>query len=519
MVENMSMRRVLVVGPVILTVGWLLACAGSAVVSSIRAPFPLFPWESAMLLEGVRHLRGDNAFTTDAASTMYGALYPVYLSALYAIGGPGQFIGRLSSLLCSFAAFGMLLALTGNIRRPLAWLLTAGMYGAAFFASGRFFGFATPDMPALLLASLAALALYCGYEGRRPVPFVAGVILALAACFVKQTYLAVIAVPVVASLLNGTWKEPHVVRYSICAFVAVLAVFAMVWLALPRAWHHMFEVAAQYPLDGTRMLLKGVELVVFMPLFLLVAAYRWLAVPQEPAERRGAWFDAAVAVGFGTSLLAYGKAGGTVNSLIPALYVAAAFCLVHLPQWSAAFNATDPQAGRSLLAGLLMAVAIALPTYPKVTLVDGLRWNATANPVDIRARYLGDPRRHDYREVVSAVAALPGTSVISPTDPSIALGGKGIPSPSVYQEGDASGWDGTYVYEGLMRRYNALLGEIAERACADFVALNVPSDFFLFKQIDPASVIALGYDIRFRNDSYVILERRQASARCRRAPP
>jgi len=138
---------------------------------------------------------------------------------------------------------------------------------------------------------------------------------------------------------------------------------------------------------------------------LTIGAAKWEEFEGERL-RRLKWLGVAVAIAIPTELVAYAKAGGAANSMIPAFFLVTALCWLLISP-----ILLDRLAGSNRLMAIIFLLSLPftfMPTYP------------ARAPLTAAMHGLGA----DYREVIARTRTLDGT-VLSPDDPTITLFARG----------------------------------------------------------------------------------------------
>ena len=136
----------------------------------VTATAPRNPWESIEILEAWRSLQGMPVYEHPPgghATHMYGALVPWVQGEIFRWVGPNNISGRLLSVFSALATVAVLaLCLRGD---KAAWylLVAFGTILGVNHRSGQYFAENRPDMPAILLGTLAVFLFGWGLERKR----------------------------------------------------------------------------------------------------------------------------------------------------------------------------------------------------------------------------------------------------------------------------------------------------------------------------------------------------------------
>lgn len=390
---------------------------------------PRDPWESVEILEAWRSLRGMPVYEASPpghSAHVYGALATWVHGELFRLSGPNNFTGRL------FSIGSGLLVIT-----ILAWLLR-GRRSAWYFAvawaflfginhrSGVYFVENRPDMASLLLSALGVVGLAVGLEKRRWSGIALGTVCVVLGFFFKQTAAIFMAVPAAALVLR--WRRPT--RQDLAMAVAPLVVMGCVVVGLrlfyPTVYHYMIEVHGKFARNYPGAVRNAWELLLESPLLLILIA-EWIVLDGFTLRRqpRLLWLVATLAVAFPFSAVASSKAGGTANSLLPALLPMFGLCILRLPRLLRFLE--DPKArpsARFAFSAFLAAVLL-MTVFPRLTRKLNL---IVESPT---------ARGEAYTKAMARVGELPGT-VICPEDPTIPLYARGYAGRNVFGECDVN---------------------------------------------------------------------------------
>ncbi|MBC8106088.1 MAG: hypothetical protein H7Z14_05825 [Anaerolineae bacterium] len=408
--------------PILLVAFAYLAKAISSDVSSLKRPFPLSPWESAITVDAWRVTQCQAIYTDPAsghATHMYGPLATYVAAPFVAAFGPDPRIPRTISFVAASALCVLLGAVFLRLYGIVIALLVTAVSFMQFFRVGQWEVDARPDAASLLFSALAMLAWYranVALTDRDAIRWtLIGSLCMVLGIFFKQQAIALAIVPFVVQLL----PRDHPPRWRVALIPIAAAVLTVLCVRLISPWmfFYMFRVPASYSVAWPDWLIAIMEVMRVDALFVL-ALVGWAIVLQVRASRIET-ADAfllvtiVIAVLFGAALRA--KLGGNFNSLLPATLAMTVFAARVLP---AIANRTP------------VFVAIIAPL---LLLSDIVGVRRTFDP-SMTARH-GD---RQYDRVIARVKALPGT-VVTPDDPTIALRAKGYAGRSGECELDANG--------------------------------------------------------------------------------
>ena len=365
------------------------------------------------------------------ATHMYGALAPHVLGAVFRLTGVNLWAGRVLAFVASLTLVAILTAIVlhGAEHRFRLGLVAVTLFLGVDLASGHYFTQNRPDMLALLLGLLGLVGLYRGHRDQNLWLYLAGVGTIIVGVFIKQTAATVALIPVIP-VLFGNSPESRIGRVmkAIAPVAGVIASLVALSFLRPEVFFYMVEMPRQYPIRLATLVHATMTLLTGFPLF-VVLAVSWLLVSsprdwRSTAQRTGVWPWAvsAVIVLVPTSALAMAKAGGTTNSLIPAMLAIAVFCVLRLRSLTADSTPANTDWMHRSWASFLLAALLLLGTP------------------NIAASFGYFDSYHDYPLVVQHVRALRGSSVISPEDPTITVLALGVASRNIYMEYDAHSW-------------------------------------------------------------------------------
>ncbi len=385
---------------------------------------PNDPWEAGEVVEAWRSMRGLPVYEPAAsghATHFYGALTPWLLGWVFRVFGVSQTVARAVELGASVALIAALARISAHRQHwaRLERVAVVAMFTGLYFASGRYFAQNRPDMLALLVGFAGLVAVYRADERASAAARVAGIALLVIAVFVKQPAAVLAGIPFVQALLPGRPRSWHRLALGALPAAAVFAALATLRTAFPVVAHYMVEMPRQYGIEQGRLVDALLLMTAGLPAALFLVAH-WVADDLDVRDRTSLWqwAAAAVIVTLPTSMLAYAKRGGGINSLLPAMLALTFLASLQLPRSLAKGGAGR----RAALGGLIfLSFATAYET----------------------ARYI--PARPGFREVIEAVRVLPaGATVLAPEDPTITLFAGRPPGRNIYLEYDAAPVHGTW---------------------------------------------------------------------------
>jgi 4-amino-4-deoxy-L-arabinose transferase-like glycosyltransferase len=315
-------------------IGYLVALAAALYIVAyvviaiyrMRYPFEL-EWIEGGFVDQVRLLASGQQMyvepSVEFVPFLYTPLY-FYVAALATkIFGAGFFPLRLVSFLASLAAMAAIfLVVRRETRRPLAALLSAGLFLAAFRVTGAWLDIGRVD--SLFLALYLFFIYFVRLRQWRFSAVVAGLLVALA-FLTKQTAI-VACIPLIAFLLIRDWR-----RATVLAAVA-LAIVGVITLVFDRAsngWYTFYtiDLLAQQQEWRPELFVPFwmKDLWSHLPVAILLSLFFLLSlVHKKDWPELGEW--TAILVGaLATSFLARVKQGGYENVLLPAYAVLAIF--------------------------------------------------------------------------------------------------------------------------------------------------------------------------------------------------
>jgi hypothetical protein len=436
--------------PTALFMAGLLTMAFPALLACVRLFYVLWdvraqnPWEAALVVDGWRaqhHLPVYESQETGHATLMYGPSEPFLLGALFRIFPVSKAVPQLLSLgsAITLALFQV------AILRPftsLPYLILAALSFVAIdnrvscFAEGR------PDLLAWLFGFAGLIMLFRDCQQRPSYRYFVGVALIIIGVSFKQPVAMLVLVPPLALLADrrqGITKLGLILSLG-PAFCVVL-LFLCIYAIAPHVFYYMVTVPSRYPI-GLGAWLKG------MWRFLFGAVCLWYGLGltltrhtliDEERRRITVWAAVAFVVVLPASALTAAKAGGTVNSFIPAwLALLTLSFLLITDEAGKSYNVhrASLRAGCSFIVAAIILVSTLLPDLNSIPTAEGM---VSANRVIQNAQARSKIDTEKYNEVISYAKTLSGV-VISPEDPIIELYATGRAGRSIYAEYDALGW-------------------------------------------------------------------------------
>jgi hypothetical protein len=393
----------------------------------VRAEAPRNPWEAAEVVEAWRSLQGMPVYerTPEGHAThMYGALVPWVQGEIFRWVGPSNVSGRVLSLVSALLTV-TLLAVTLRGDRSVwlfavAWALLLGVNHRTldYFAENR------PDMPALLLATVAVFLMARGQTRGRWGLVVLGTAFLVLAFFFKQTMLVLAGVPAVALVWRGGKPARAEVARALLPLGLMGGVLLVLKIVCPTVYFYMIEVPGSYALSWPRAPRVAWELLLDSPLVLVLLG-EWIIYEKGSArdDPRLLWLAAVLTLTLPSSALTAAKFGGMANCTLPAILPLMAFAGLRLPRLLRPVETAPAGARPRLALGAFLAVLMLMTAFPHISRQQGL----------ILPR---PPYDRAYAQAIAAAKALPGT-VICPEDPTIPLYGKQHAGRNIFVEYDA----------------------------------------------------------------------------------
>jgi hypothetical protein len=462
----------------------VLACVNIAYHLSLSRPGD--PWEAALIAEGWRasnHIAVYESQEVGHATLMYGPAEPFVLGWLFKLFGPAKLVPQLLSLggaLCLvLLGWAILRPFLSALCQCLAILsFVAIEYRVSYFAEGR------PDLLAWAFGIAGLFLAFLGHRNKWNGGYVIGAALTTAAVCFKQTAAMLTVVPPIALLICERRSVLLLsLLFSLMPVVFVGVFFLCIYLLAPDLYHYMVVVPRSYPirmdvwLRGMSSFIAG-AVCLWFGLGLVLGA----ASPLEESpfglrwRQQICWVGVMLVVTLPVSALTAAKAGGTLNSLIPAW-----FSLITLSWLLLAPFLAHSQTVRSMPKG-----------YP--TIVSALAILFTLVPVPLSLRYYlhhWNQSNKEYAEVISRVKTLRGR-VLSPEDPTITLNARGEINRSIFVEYDALGWPSAIP--------QFLLTELSQ---ADYIVMTI--DWSVTREIIRYDdLVGLGFELNWSNDCYAI---------------
>jgi hypothetical protein len=393
----------------------------------VRADSPRNPWEATEVVEAWRSLRGMPIYELSPhghSTHMYGALVPWVQGTIFRWVGPNNISGRVLTLVSALVTVTLLAVFMRGHRSAwyfvVAWAVILGVNhrSLGYFAENR------PDMTALMFATLAVLLMGYGQENRRGRFVVLGSACLVVGFFFKQSAAAFAAVPLVALIMRREIPGRSEVLLASFPLVVSGGVILCLKVFSPAIYFYMIEVPGAYPLNWPKVARVAWELLLDSPLFLVLVGERIVFDRRRLRDDpRLLWLAAVLAVTIPSGAIMTAKAGGTPNSLLPALLPMMAFCVLRLPRILMRVKNKIDHISSQLIASGFVALLVLMTAFPHLTREHGL-----IVPASLRDRA--------YWEAVSLVRTLPGT-VVCPEDPTIPAYAKSYVGRNIFSEYDA----------------------------------------------------------------------------------
>jgi len=443
----------------LLAVAVMVVVTAGGIALRLARPYPINPWESALVIDAVRWTRGQSVYVAaedGPATTMYGPLASLVTAGVFQWTGANLTAGRLVSL---GSALTLVTLLSWVLTRGKPWphfFIAWGMLFSLNLPSASYFVDPRPDLPAALFGLLFLLAFVQGERSRLSSGnaterranghaltwYTLAIALLLIAFFWKQTAAVLAVVPLLAALLRPgrprwyrLWRTDAV---ALLPPLTILAAIATVRLVHPAMYHYLFVVPGQYAIAWTTLGERLRQMLLVVPLAVLLAVGMVLrrdggaSLPHDsrPAAARGdirlRWTVACLLVTIPTGLVAAAKTGGDRNSYLLAWLALVAFCVLQLDRVFAWLG----DRRRSLLGRLALSAGVSF-----------LLFASFIADVDYAGYWAALARNGDghYRQAVALASSLPG-KVLSPGDPTITLQATGELGRTLAVERDAIGW-------------------------------------------------------------------------------
>ena len=393
----------------------------------VRADAPRNPWEAAEVVEGWRSLHGMPVYERSPgghATHMYGALVPWVQGEIFRWVGPSNVSGRVLSLVSALLTVTVLAATVRGDRSPwlfaVAWALLLGVNHRTldYFAENR------PDMPALLLATLAVLLMACGQQRRQWRFMALGTAFLVLGFFFKQTVIVFAGVPAVALVWRGQKPQRMEVARALLPVLVMGGVLGGLKVFCPTIYFYMIEVPGSYALSWPRAPRVAWEMLLDSPLFLVLLG-EWI-ISEKGSVRNDArllWLASVLTLTLVSSALTAAKFGGMANCTLPAILPLMAFAALRLPRLLRSVEAASAGARPRLLLGTFLAVLMLMTAFPHLSRQHGL--------ILPRA-----PRDRAYANAVAVAKEMPGM-VICPEDPTIPVLARQHAGLNIFIEYDA----------------------------------------------------------------------------------
>lgn len=453
----------------IAVIAYVIVLATIGMARHLLIPQPSSPWEASQVVEGWRAAQRLAVYedpATGHATQMYGALAPQLLGIIFRITGPSFLAARLLALIAALTLTALVLYLFAGAARPFVLAIGTALIFGADTVSGSYFTAIRPDILALLIALIAGVLFYKSETRANLSLLTIGTALLIVAFFFKQPAAMAGGVPLVAALLHRDGRNARAIASSFIPIVAVVVTIILLKAITPQVAFYMLDVPRSYRLSVSELLTHLAKIIQALPVLWACIFVR--ARSGDAMQRMERWLLAALIVTIPLSAFTAAKAGGTVNSWLPAMLMGHAASIYLLARLD--FSGAIEKLG---LAALIFASAM---------------------QVHGNAGYL--TRHADYAEVQTAIAVLRG-SIAAPENPALLLGHPNPNLRNIYLETDAApvngGWSDRppcYAWRDMMSaRYVVDVKEW----WADL--------------LDSEVLRSNGYRINFQSDNYIIWEK------------
>ena len=398
------------------------------------AAAPRNPWEATEIVEAWRSLQGLPVYelsTEGHATHMYGALVPWFQGELFRWFGPNNISGRALSLTAALAVVTIIALCMRSKHSKWHFLIGWAALLGVNHRSGHYFAENRPDMPALLMATLAMVFFFQGRGRWRWLYFTLGSACIIIGFFIKQPVAVFSAVPLTVLVLK--WRRPlwSEVLPAVLPVAAMATTIILLRILSPVVYHYMVEVPGGYSINWPRAIKYFWEVLLDTPLFLFLFG-EWIVFdnPRLRGDTRMEWLLAVLAVTVPFCAISHAKVGGWPNSMLPALLAMIAFCTLRIPRLIDRLEGLQAPFRSRLAYATFIALLMLMTTFPHLTVANG--------PVVAESVW-----NLEYWKAVAIARALPGR-VVCPEDPSILIHAKNYAGMNIFSEKDARPFHGAW---------------------------------------------------------------------------
>lgn len=434
-INKLFQSRHLIFYPIVLGTFIILIHNVITIIFGLLHPEPNNPWEAAIIVEAWRNFQG-LAIYEDVhhghATHMYGPFVTFLIGFIFHITGPNNYIGRLISLVSALLIVSLLSKIL--LRRQnkaifsLGWILL-------FCSNTRvdnYFIETRPDLTALFFSLVAILLMYLGYTKQNFKIYIIGVLSLVIGFFFKQTSIVFAFLPVVVLLLRYDFRSKKRLLLAFLPVIIMIGIILILRYVSPQVYYYMIDVPKQYPIRIKLAVQVFFQILPMNPLFLFCLGETLINQEENVEDRQKLqWIIGVLIITIPTSILAYSKAGGLDNSLLPAFLAMFAFCLIKFNKYYTVLkNYTGTYKRRILLALFLSFLVINSVIIPIP--------RGTVSAISYKKLLLNQYSR-SYSNIIQNSKNLIG-KVVCPEDPTIPMYAKGYAGGSIYLEKDSIGW-------------------------------------------------------------------------------
>lgn len=406
----------------------VVIAAFSIAISVAQAcqPYPHDQWESIIIADGYRYSVGLPVYTNPDAETghathMYGPLMIYAVGSMFKLTGISFLAARLVSLV---ATIWLIAALTVIYFRRLPRVARIAGVALLISLNGRLHGMFTqihPDMPAMGFSLLALILMFHAMEKQRWVCLPLALVSFCIAYLFKQTAAMFTIVPLLSLLLRREWSFRTMLAVA-APPAAIIGLIVALAIIAPNVHFHMIVAVSRWPMRFGVLAISPLRLFGFCTLLPVALCVIILVRPLTFSDAKLRWLVAAGMGALPGSLLAYSKAGGWANSLLPALMPLIVLSTLGIAAaWETA-SASHASPARARAFACLIALLM---------IVDAIDTSREALHLFVE----GDGDQH-YPQVVAFVRQLKGR-VVCPEDPTIPIVALGQACRSYWAESDA----------------------------------------------------------------------------------
>lgn len=389
--------------PVVISLLIIFSVNAYLVTVQLTSPAPQNPWESGQLTDAWRFAQGQGLYSPAQASQNYGPLAHAVIGETFKFTGPNLYAGRILSLIASIVTVTLLAWVVAEaVTSFYFWVSWVFLFGVNIRAINYFVD-TRPDAMAIMFALLALILFYRNKLTLGACCLVVGFLF-------KQVVIIASVIPLVAFCFERQKITVNRALRLAALIMVVPVIIAVIRWRAPLTYYFMITVLRQYPVPSLALARTAVDLLATIPLF-FVALALWIQ-NRGGNNRLALWLLASVVVTVPSCIVFMAKAGGSYNSLLPALFAMMGFACYAIRRMP------DRMHG---LTALLACVTIFAHLGPTIRVAKSTH---------------GDK---NYPLAIQAASSLRG-NVICPEDPFLIVLARKEAKSSIFLEQNEEGW-------------------------------------------------------------------------------